>query len=64
MELNKEETEILNGRDGNAAAKSMEILYALGEIFGAEVPLEHFGEQVAEIGCHSEVPALEPLTGV
>ncbi|MEM3736933.1 MAG: aconitase X catalytic domain-containing protein [Candidatus Bathyarchaeia archaeon] len=36
MELTKEEEEMLNGKQGNAVKKSMEILCALGEIFGAK----------------------------
>ncbi|MCK5040019.1 MAG: aconitase X catalytic domain-containing protein [Candidatus Aenigmarchaeota archaeon] len=53
MELNKEETEILNGRDGNAAAKSMEILYALGEIFGAEKLIDISSVQVAGVSYNN-----------
>jgi len=36
LKLTKEEWEMLAGEQGNAAKKSMEILVALGEIFGAE----------------------------
>ncbi|MFH0860491.1 MAG: aconitase X catalytic domain-containing protein [Candidatus Altiarchaeota archaeon] len=36
MELTREEEKILGGGQGNAAAKSMKILIALGEIYGAE----------------------------
>ncbi|HQT45079.1 MAG TPA: aconitase X catalytic domain-containing protein, partial [Candidatus Micrarchaeota archaeon] len=36
MELTSEEKDILAGRQGNAAQKSMEILLALGTIFGAK----------------------------
>lgn len=36
MKLTKEEKEMLNGRDGEAVKKGMEILTALGNIFGAE----------------------------
>lgn len=36
MELTKEEKEMLDGKQGNAVKKSMEILSALGEIFGAK----------------------------
>ena len=36
MHLTKEDENILNGGEGNAAAKSMKILVALGEIYGAE----------------------------
>ena len=36
MRLTREEEDILNGEHGAAAAKSMEILLAIGKIFGAE----------------------------
>jgi len=36
MHLTREEQDILNGEHGAAAAKSMEILLAVGKIFGAE----------------------------
>lgn len=36
MKLTEEEREMLGGKQGNAVKKSMEILVALGEIFGAE----------------------------
>lgn len=36
MRLTEEERSILEGKEGNAAKKSMEILVALGEIYGAE----------------------------
>jgi len=36
MQLTNEEQEMLSGKHGNAAKKSMEILAALGEIFGAK----------------------------
>ncbi len=36
MRLTLEEKEMLSGRDGRAAKKSMEILVALGEIYGAK----------------------------
>lgn len=36
MNLTKEEQEMLSGKQGNAVKKSMEILTALGDIFGAE----------------------------
>ncbi|MBM3304003.1 MAG: DUF521 domain-containing protein [Candidatus Aenigmarchaeota archaeon] len=36
MQLTREEKEMLEGRHGNAVKKSMEILVALGEIYGAK----------------------------
>ncbi|MCK4497209.1 MAG: DUF521 domain-containing protein, partial [Candidatus Aenigmarchaeota archaeon] len=36
MHLTKEQEEMLEGKHGNAVKKSMEILAALGNIFGAE----------------------------
>ena len=36
MHLTREEENILNGEQGNAAAKAMEILVAIGKVFGAE----------------------------
>ncbi|MFH1328897.1 MAG: aconitase X catalytic domain-containing protein [Candidatus Bathyarchaeota archaeon] len=36
MKLTEEDKEMLGGKQGNAVKKSMEILVALGEIFGAE----------------------------
>ncbi|RLG14175.1 MAG: hypothetical protein DRN66_02725, partial [Candidatus Nanohalarchaeota archaeon] len=53
MELSKDEKEILNGRDGNAAAKSMQILYALGEIFGAEKLIKVSSVQVAGVSYNN-----------
>ena len=36
MQLTKKEKEMLEGKEGNAIKKSMEILVALGEIYGAK----------------------------
>ena len=36
MELTRQEKEMLEGKEGYAVRKSMEILLALGEIFGAK----------------------------
>jgi predicted aconitase len=36
MELTKQEQSMLDGKEGYAVRKSMEILVALGEIFGAK----------------------------
>jgi len=49
MILTKEEERILNGAGGNAAAKSMKILVALGEIYGAEKLIPVGSVQVAGV---------------
>ncbi|MFH1225132.1 MAG: aconitase X catalytic domain-containing protein [Candidatus Diapherotrites archaeon] len=49
MQLTKEEQEMLAGKHGNAAKKSMEILVALGEIFGAERMVPVASVQVAGV---------------
>ncbi len=49
MILTKEEERVLNGADGNAAAKSMKILVALGEIYGAEKLIPVGSVQVAGV---------------
>lgn len=49
MELTVEEQDMLNGKQGKAAQKSMEILTTLGEIFGAESMIEIYGVQVAGV---------------
>ncbi len=36
MRLTQEEKDMLSGKQGHAAKKSLEILVALGEIYGAE----------------------------
>lgn len=53
MQLTKEEKEILAGRQGLAAAKSMGILVALGNIFGADrlVPIK--SAQIAGVSYHN-----------
>ena len=53
MHLNRVEESILNGERGNAAAKSMKILAALGDIYGAErlIPIESV--QIAGVSYHN-----------
>ncbi len=49
MKLTKEEQEMLEGKHGNAIRKSMEILVALGEIYGAERLIDVTSVQVAGV---------------
>ncbi len=49
MKLTKQEQEFLDGKHGNAAKKSMEILVALGNIFGAEKLIHVTSVQVAGV---------------
>lgn len=49
MLLTKEEQEMLKGKYGNAVKKSMEILVALGEIYGAEKLIRVSSVQVAGV---------------
>jgi predicted aconitase len=49
MELTKEEEKILDGKAGNAAAKSMKILVALGEIYEAKRLIPVSSVQVAGV---------------
>ncbi|MFX0071500.1 MAG: aconitase X [Candidatus Hermodarchaeota archaeon] len=49
MNLDKEEKEMLEGKYGKAAQKSMEILITLGEIFDAESMVEVCGVQIAGV---------------
>ncbi|MBU4246298.1 MAG: aconitase X catalytic domain-containing protein, partial [Nanoarchaeota archaeon] len=53
MQLTKEETEMLAGKHGRAAQKSMEILVALGEIFGAKRLVPITSVQVAGVSYHN-----------
>lgn len=46
MKLTPEEQEMLDGKHGKAARKSMEILTALGEIFDAECMVDVHGVQI------------------
>ena len=49
MRLDKEEKDMLEGKYGKAAQKSMEILTALGEIFDAESMIAVHGVQIAGV---------------
>ncbi len=49
MELTFEEKEMLSGKHGNAVKKSMEILVALGEIFGAKKLIGVSSVQIAGV---------------
>jgi len=53
MELNKEEQRMLEGKHGNATKKSMEILVALGEIYGAKRLIPVSSVQVAGVSYHN-----------
>ncbi len=53
MKLSKEEKEMLAGKQGNAVKKSMEILVALGEIFGAKKLIDVASVQVAGVSYHN-----------
>lgn len=53
MHLTEEEEHILNGESGFAAQKSMQILVALGEIFGAERMIPVTSVQVAGVSYHN-----------
>ncbi|MEM2098711.1 MAG: aconitase X catalytic domain-containing protein [Candidatus Bathyarchaeia archaeon] len=53
MYLTKEEERMLNGEEGYAVKKSMEILVALGEIYGAERLIKVGSVQVAGVSYHN-----------
>jgi predicted aconitase len=53
MELTKQEQAMLNGKEGYAVRKSMEILVALGEIFGAKSLIDVGSVQVAGVSYHN-----------
>ena len=53
MQLTQEEQAMLNGTEGYAACKSMEILVALGEIFGAKNLIKVGSVQVAGVSYHN-----------
>lgn len=53
MNLTKEEERMLNGKEGYAARKSMEILFALGNIFEAEKLIKIGSVQVAGVSYHN-----------
>ncbi|OQA32166.1 MAG: hypothetical protein BWY55_00051 [archaeon ADurb.Bin336] len=49
MQLTKKEKEMLEGKEGNAIKKSMEILVALGEIYGAKKLIDVTSVQIAGV---------------
>ncbi len=53
MELTKQEQDMLKGKEGYAVKKSMEILVALGDIFGAEKLIDVGSVQVAGVSYHN-----------
>jgi predicted aconitase len=53
MHLTKEEERMLAGEEGYAARKSMEILTALGDIYGAEQLIKVGSVQVAGVSYHN-----------
>ena len=53
MQLTKQEQKMLDGAEGYAVQKSMEILVALGEIFGAESLIKVGSVQVAGVSYHN-----------
>ena len=53
MELTKQEQAMLDGKEGYAVRKSMEILVALGEIFGAKNLITVGSVQVAGVSYHN-----------
>lgn len=53
MNLKQQDKEILDGKHGHAAQKSMEILAALGEIYGAENLIPVTSVQVAGVSYHN-----------
>ncbi|MDR2700218.1 MAG: aconitase X catalytic domain-containing protein [Nitrososphaerota archaeon] len=53
MELTKQEQAMLNGEEGYAVRKSLEILVALGEIFGAKNLIDVGSVQVSGVSYHN-----------
>ena len=53
MYLTKEEQRMLDGEEGYAVKKSIEILVALGEIYGAEKLVKVGSVQVAGVSYHN-----------
>ena len=53
MKLTEQEIRMLNGEEGYAVRKSMEILVALGDIFGAEKLIKVGSVQVAGVSYHN-----------
>jgi len=49
MRLTEEEQDMLNGKQGKAAKKSMEILTTLGDIFESEGMIDVYGVQIAGV---------------
>lgn len=53
MKLTKQEQRLLNGEEGYAVRKSMEILVALGDIYGADSLIKVGSVQVAGVSYHN-----------
>ena len=53
MHLTKEEEKMMNGQMGKATQKAMEILVALGDIYGAEKLIEISSVQIAGVSYHN-----------
>lgn len=53
MELTKQEQAMLDGKEGYAVKKSMEILTALGDIYGADLLIKVGSVQVAGVSYHN-----------
>ncbi len=53
LRLTAEEKEMLSGKHGNAAAKAMEIITTLGEIYGAERLIPVSSVQIAGVSYHN-----------
>jgi predicted aconitase len=53
MELTKQEKAMLDGEEGHAVRKSMEILVALGDIYGAKSLIKVGSVQVAGVSYHN-----------
>jgi hypothetical protein len=53
MQLTNEEREMLKGKQGNAVKKAMEILTALGDIFGARRLIDVASVQIAGVSYHN-----------
>ena len=65
MHLTKNEEKMLEGQEGYAVKKSMEILVALGKIFGANRLINIGSVQVAGVSYHNLGDAgLEFLNGL
>ena len=65
MQLNPNQQKMLNGENGEAAAQSMEILFALGKIYGAERMIPVSSVQVAGVSYKTIGDAgLEYLQGL